>query len=51
MALRHEHIGSEHVLLGLIREGDGLAAIVLTEAGVDLDALRAATVHALDQAA
>jgi len=51
VALRHEHISSEHVLLGLIREGDGLAAIVLTEAGVDLDALRLATVHALDEAA
>ncbi len=51
VALRHDHIGSEHVLLGLIREGDGLAALVLTEAGVDLDALRAATVQSLDKAA
>jgi ATP-dependent Clp protease ATP-binding subunit ClpA len=48
---RHDnHIGSEHLLLGLIREGDGLAAKVLTEAGVDLPDLRRRTLAALDQA-
>ena len=51
VALRHDRIGTEHVLLGLIREGDGLAGLVLSEAGVDLDALRAATLRALDRAA
>jgi ATP-dependent Clp protease ATP-binding subunit ClpA len=51
IALRHGHIGSEHILLGLIREGEGLAAQVLVQQGVDLKALRAATLRALDQAA
>jgi len=51
IALRHGHIGSEHILLGLIREGEGLGAVVLVEQGVDLKALRAATLRALDQAA
>ena len=36
---RHE-ITSAHVLLGLVREGRGLGATVLTEAGVDLEQLR-----------
>ena len=39
--LHHEYVGTEHILLGLIREGEGLAALVLTEAGVDLKDLRA----------
>lgn len=33
-------IGSEHLLLGLLRENEGLAARVLAELGVELDALR-----------
>jgi ATP-dependent Clp protease ATP-binding subunit ClpA len=51
IALRHGHIGSEHILLGLIREGQGRAALVLVQQGVDLKALRAATLRALDRAA
>jgi ATP-dependent Clp protease ATP-binding subunit ClpA len=39
--LKHREIRSEHILLGLIREGDGLAALILTGAEVDLPALRA----------
>ncbi len=38
--LRHHHIGTEHILLGLLREGAGLGALVLSEAGVDLDDVR-----------
>ncbi|WBB57239.1 Clp protease N-terminal domain-containing protein [Verrucosispora sp. WMMD573] len=38
--LRHHHIGTEHILLGLLREGNGLAALALTEAGVDLADVR-----------
>ena len=38
--LGHRHIGTEHILLGLLREGDGLAAQVLREAGIDLRDLR-----------
>lgn len=36
----HNYIGTEHVLLGLIREGDGIAARALREVGVDLDEAR-----------
>jgi ATP-dependent Clp protease ATP-binding subunit ClpA len=39
--LKHRHIGSGHILLGLIREGAGLACLVLVDAGVDLVELRA----------
>src|SRR5260370_31735523 len=35
--LKHNYIGTEHLLLGLIREGDGVAAKVLSNLGVDLD--------------
>ncbi|MEV4524415.1 Clp protease N-terminal domain-containing protein [Micromonospora tulbaghiae] len=51
LRLRHRHIGTEHILLGLLREGDGLAAVVLTEAGVDLDDLRRRVDAALREAA
>jgi ATP-dependent Clp protease ATP-binding subunit ClpA len=40
LRLGHDHIGSGHVLLGLIREGEGLAAKVLVDAGADLTVLR-----------
>ncbi len=38
--LNHNYIGTEHLLLGLIREGEGVAARVLTELGADLETLR-----------
>ena len=40
LRLRHSYIGTEHLLLGLIREGEGLAALVLTEPGIGLTDLR-----------
>jgi ATP-dependent Clp protease ATP-binding subunit ClpA len=51
LRLKHKHIGTEHILLGLIREGEGLAAKILTEAGVDLADLRRATEARLRRAA
>ncbi len=36
----HDYIGTEHLLLGLIREGEGVAASVLQKLGVDLEAIR-----------
>ena len=36
LQLGHNYIGTEHILLGLIREGDGVAAQVLTNLGADL---------------
>ena len=38
--LQHNYIGTEHLLLGLIREGEGLAAKSLAAKGVELDATR-----------
>jgi ATP-dependent Clp protease ATP-binding subunit ClpC len=38
--LRHSHVGSEHLLLGLLREDEGLAACVLASFGVTLDRAR-----------
>ena len=36
----HDYIGTEHVLLGLVREGEGVACAVLQNLGVDLERLR-----------
>jgi ATP-dependent Clp protease ATP-binding subunit ClpC len=35
--LQHDYVGTEHILLGLIREGEGVAATVLTNLDVDLE--------------
>ncbi|MCI4065071.1 Clp protease [Micromonospora sp. R77] len=51
LGLRHRHIGTEHILLGLLREGHGVAALVLAEAGVDLADLRRRVEAALRTAA
>lgn len=40
IALNHNYIGTEHILLGLIREGEGIAARVLNSKGVSLEASR-----------
>ena len=37
IGLQLDHVGTEHILLGLIREGEGVAAAVLTNLSVDLD--------------
>ena len=38
----HNYIGTEHLLLGLVREGDGVAAKVLANLGVELNKVRSA---------
>jgi len=38
--LEHNYIGTEHLLLGLLKEGDGLAVKVLMDLGHDLDGVR-----------
>ena len=43
--LGHEYVGTEHLLLGLVREEKGVAAQVLGAAGVTLDAARAKTLE------
>ena len=40
LELDHNYIGTEHILLGLIREGEGVAAQVLVRLGADLDRVR-----------
>jgi hypothetical protein len=39
--LKHHHIGTEHVLLGLVHEGEGVAAKALESLGISLEAVRA----------
>src|SRR5881392_1927460 len=45
--LSHGYVGTEHLLLGLLREEKGIAAQVLTDAGVNLDAAKAETLRIL----
>jgi ATP-dependent Clp protease ATP-binding subunit ClpA len=40
--LNHNYVGTEHILLGLVREGDGVAARVLNNLGIDLSNVRSA---------
>ena len=45
--LGHNYIGTEHILLGLIREGDGVAAQVLVRLGADLNRTRQRVIEVL----
>jgi ATP-dependent Clp protease ATP-binding subunit ClpC len=47
LQLGHNYIGTEHSLLGLIREGDGVAAQVLVRLGADLDRVRERVIQLL----
>ncbi|MSQ61923.1 MAG: ATP-dependent Clp protease ATP-binding subunit, partial [Dehalococcoidia bacterium] len=47
--LNHHYIGTEHLLLGLVREGEGIAAGVLESLGVNLEKVRAETTRILAQ--
>src|SRR5437867_9177806 len=47
--LGHHYIGTEHLLLGLVREGEGIAAGVLESLGVSLDKVRAEVTRILSQ--
>ena len=47
--LQHSYIGTEHLLLGLVREGEGIAAGVLESLGVNLERVRAETQRILAQ--
>lgn len=49
--LKDNNIGSGHLLLGLLREGEGLAAKIIREAGADFAVLREQTEQALRRAA
>lgn len=47
--LDHHSVGTEHLLLGLIREGEGIAAGVLESQGVNLDQARTEVIRAIGQ--
>lgn len=49
--LNHHYIGTEHLLLGLVREGEGIAAGVLQSLGVDLKKVRTQTIQVLSSSA
>ena len=48
LQLGHNYIGTEHILLGLIREGEGVAAQVLVKLGADLNRVRQQVNQLLD---
>ena len=50
LALKHRYIGTEHLLLGLVREGEGLAMLVLTRLGAGPQVIRARVLDALRSA-
>ncbi len=50
LALGHNYIGTEHILLGLIREGEGVAAQVLVKLGGSLDRVRQQVIQLLADA-
>ena len=47
LQLGHSYIGTEHILLGLIREGEGVAAQVLQKLGADLNRVRQQVIQLL----
>lgn len=49
-AMNHAYVGTEHLLLGLLREGEGVAARVLRNLGVDLEKTRSEVLKELDPA-
>src|SRR5215218_2267624 len=47
LQLKHNYIGTEHILLGLLREGEGVAAQVLVKLGADLSRVRQQVIQLL----
>lgn len=48
-SLGHNYVGTEHLLLALIREGEGVAVRILKDAGVDIQSLRTKIINALKE--
>ena len=46
-SMKHHYVGLEHLLLGLVREGEGIAAEVLERMGVTMERVRAETIKVL----
>ncbi len=51
LQLGHSYLGTEHILLGLIREGEGVAAQVLQKLGADLNRVRKKVIELLEGSA
>ena len=49
LQLNHNYIGTEHILLGLLHEGDGVAAQVLMKLGADLNQVRQQVIQLLQR--
>jgi len=49
LQLGHNYIGTEHILLGVLREGEGVAAQVLQKLGADLNRVRQAVIRRLGE--
>jgi ATP-dependent Clp protease ATP-binding subunit ClpC len=47
--LNHDYIGTEHLLLGMVREGEGIAVGVLESMGVNLARVRLETIKLINQ--
>ncbi len=47
MSLQHNYIGTEHILLGLAREGEGVALRILQAAAIDAERIRTEVIHQL----
>src|SRR5699024_332377 len=47
--LRHNYVGTEHLLLGLLAEAEGVAAISLNKMGIDLNKVRSEVTKAIGQ--
>jgi ATP-dependent Clp protease ATP-binding subunit ClpC len=47
-ALNHRYLGTEHLLLGILKDGDGVAARVLRQLGLNLDEIRQEVLKELD---
>ena len=50
LSLGHNFIGTEHLLLGILRDGEGVAVQIMAQAGVDLAALRASLISGTETA-
>jgi ATP-dependent Clp protease ATP-binding subunit ClpC len=48
--MKHDGVGSEHILLGLLLEGQGVAAVVLRSLGVSIESARAAVLREVEGA-
>jgi hypothetical protein len=49
LSLKHRYVGTEHLLIGIVREGEGIAAGILESLGINLEKVRTVTIKTLEQ--